>query len=333
MERNFASRTLFHADNLPILRGMNSETVDLIATDPPFNKGRDFHATPDSLAQGARFQDRWSWADDVQGEWVDAIKDDFPAVWSVIDFARITYGNDMGAFLCFMGVRLMEMHRVLKPMGSLYLHCDTTASHYLKSMCDAIFGRKNFRNEIVWRRAHGGKTSQFKPRGYGNNHDVVLFYAKTDAVRCNPFRELTEAEKEEMFPLTDSSGKHYHDKGELYRRASQGARPNLCYTFMGFEPPRPQGWRLSEARMKEEYERGRVVIEDGSIKRLVYEEDHKGAPLGNVWTDIPFLSGSNPERVGYPTQKPLTLYERIIQASSRPATWFSTRSAAAPRRR
>ena len=129
---NWSNRTLFHADNLPVLRGMNSESVDLIATDPPFNKGRDFHATPDSLAAGAKFQDRWSWTDDVEGEWIDQIRDDWPAVWDVIRAARVSWGDDMGAFLCFMGVRLIAMQRVLRPTGSLYLHCDPTASHYLK---------------------------------------------------------------------------------------------------------------------------------------------------------------------------------------------------------
>ncbi len=126
---NWRNRTLFHGDNLDFLRGMNSETVDLIATDPPFNKGRDFHATPDSLASGAKFQDRWSWKDDVEGEWIDQIQDDWPAVWEVIDAARAAWGDDMAAFLCFMGVRLIEMRRVLKDTGSLYLHCDPTASH------------------------------------------------------------------------------------------------------------------------------------------------------------------------------------------------------------
>ncbi len=155
-EVNFENRTLFHGDNLPVLRGMNSETVDLIATDPPFNKGRDFHATPDSLAAGAKFQDRWSWTDDVEGEWIDQIRDDWPTVWEVIASARAAWGDDMGAFLCFMGVRLIAMHRILKPTGSLYLHCDPTASHYLKALLDAVFGRRNFRNEIVWCYRGGG---------------------------------------------------------------------------------------------------------------------------------------------------------------------------------
>ena len=160
-EPNFRNRTLFHGDNLKFLQAIDSGTVHLIATDPPFNKSRDFHATPDSLAAGGKFEDRWRYDKDVHPEWIDAIKDDLPAVWSVIDTANEIHkkkgkqredGSDMGAFLCYMGVRLMEMHRVLREDGSLYLHCDTTASHYLKAMLDAIFGRKSFRNEVVWKR-------------------------------------------------------------------------------------------------------------------------------------------------------------------------------------
>ena len=154
--RNFKSRTLYHGDNLDFLRGMNSETVDLVATDPPFNKSKDFHATPSSLAKGARFEDRWSWDKDVHPEWVDAIQDDWPAVWSVISTARIASGDDMGAFLCWLGVRLMELHRILKPTGSLYLHIDHTAHAYVKTLLDAIFGRRTFQNEIVWYYGGGG---------------------------------------------------------------------------------------------------------------------------------------------------------------------------------
>ena len=145
-EPNFQNRTLYHGDNLDFLRGMNSETVHLIATDPPFNKNRDFHATPDSLAKGARFSDRWSWERDVHEEWTDNIKDDWPAVGEVIDAARAAYGDDMGAFLCWLGVRLMEMHRVLRQDGSLY-SCIAIrpASHYIKgdAGCD-LWGRQFF---------------------------------------------------------------------------------------------------------------------------------------------------------------------------------------------
>ena len=188
---NWKNRTLFHGDNLLFLRAMNSGTVDLIATDPPFKKGRDFHATPDSLAQGARFQDRWSWDRDVHQDWVDKIKDDFPAVWEVIDAANAVYmrktkknlkrpreevGSDMGAFLCFMAVRLLELHRLLKATGSIYLHCDPTASHYLKAIMDAIFGWKQFRNELVWH--YQGWNKRLKDH-IERRHDIILFYAKS----------------------------------------------------------------------------------------------------------------------------------------------------------
>ena len=125
---NWRNRTLFHGDNLDLMRSMNSRSVHLIATGPPFNKGRDFHATPESLAAGASFQDRWRWAEDVHPEWVDSIQDDWPAAWAVIDWTRLSYGDDMAAFLCFMAVRLMAMHRILRDDGSIYLHCDPTAS-------------------------------------------------------------------------------------------------------------------------------------------------------------------------------------------------------------
>ena len=161
MERNFVNRTLYHGDNLDFLRGMNSGTVNLIATDPPFNKNKDFHATPDSLASGARFEDRWAWDRDVHPEWVDAIQDDWPAAWFAIDNARLIAGDDMGAYLCWLGVRLMEMRRVLAEDGSIYLHIDHTAHAYVKTLMDAIFGRENFQNEIVWYYGGGGggKTS------------------------------------------------------------------------------------------------------------------------------------------------------------------------------
>ena len=133
---NWSNRTLFHGDNLKFLRGMNSESVDLIATDPPFNKSRDFHATPDSLAAGASFQDRWSWEKDTHQDWVDQITDDYPRLMEAIESARYAHSDGMGAFMCFMAVRLLEMHRILRSAGSIYLHCDPTASHYLKAVMD-----------------------------------------------------------------------------------------------------------------------------------------------------------------------------------------------------
>ena len=256
-EPNFDNRTLFHGDNLAFLRGINSESVDLVATDPPFNKGKDFHATPDSLAAGASFHDRWSWERDVEGEWEDAIKDDWPAVQQVIESANAAWGRDMGAFLCYMGVRLLEMHRVLKPTGSLYLHCDPTASHYLKAMLDAIFGKANFRNEIVWRI---GWVSGFKTqkRGWIRNHDILLYYVKSEAA--------AKRFNKEYLPYPP----------DYVRR--DGKRP----TGKGF--PIEDTWNCS---------------------------------TGDILDSIMIKSFST-EKSGYPTQKPVALYRRMIEASSNP---------------
>ena len=155
---------------------MNSDCVDLIATDPPFNKGKDFHATPDSLAKGAKFQDRWSWEKDVHEEWADKITDDYPKLMEAIESARFANSDGMGAFMCFMAVRLLEMRRVLKSTGSIYLHCDPTASHYLKATMDAIFGWKLFRNEIIWCYRGGGVPR----KDFARKHDILLRYSKTD---------------------------------------------------------------------------------------------------------------------------------------------------------
>ncbi len=181
---NWKNRTLFHGDNLKFLRSMNSESVDLIATDPPFNKGKDFHATPDSLAAGAKFQDRWSWEQDVHQDWVDQLTDDYPKLIEAIESARYAHSDGMGAYMCFMAVRLLEMHRLLKPTGSMYLHCDPTASHYLKAVMDAIFGYKNFRNEIVWQRTITRKGNLTK--GLAKDADIILRYSKTNHFVWNP---------------------------------------------------------------------------------------------------------------------------------------------------
>ena len=276
---NFQNRTLFKGDNLDFLRGMNSQTVDLIATDPPFNKGKDFHATPESLAAGARFQDRWTWDDDVQPDWVDDIKDDEPRVYSLINHVvggidndpktrkRLGGREDLAAFLCFMGVRLIEMRRVLKDTGSLYLHCDPTASHYLKSLLDAIFGDKNFRNEIVWHYRRWTASA----KNFQRMHDVIFRYTKSSS---NDF----------VFNL------QYEPYGDWIKKD---------YQYVDEETGKRWRWHTVKGR------RYKVFLED----------ENKGVKLNDVWT-IPYLGSTAKERMGYPTQKPLALYERIIKASS-----------------
>lgn len=267
---NFCNRTLYHGDNLAFLRGLNSESVHLIATDPPFNKGKDFHATPDSLAAGAKFQDRWSWAEDVEQAWADQIADDWPAVHAVIEGAKTTYGQDMAAFLCFMGVRLLEMRRILRKDGSIYLHCDPTASHYLKQLMDAVFGKRYFQNELIWCYNVGGKSA----KRWARKHDVLLFYTKStgyvfDGKAAGVARETGTKSFGGKIGV-DESGRRYQDK--LARSTGK------YYRYYLDEPKIPEDW----------------------------------------WTDINSLQSGIRERTGYPTQKPLALYERIIRASSNP---------------
>ena len=261
-EPNFQNRTLYHGDNLDFLRGMNSETVHLIATDPPFNKNRDFHATPDSLAKGARFKDRWSWERDVHEEWVDSIKDDWPAVWSVIEAARAAYGDDMAAFLCWLGVRVMEMRRVLRQDGSLYLHIDHTAHAYVKGLLDAIFGWKNFRNEIVWCYSTSGRSKKV----FAKKHDTILFYSKSSKYIWTNYRIPVSSK------YLDSHYRQVDDNGK----------------------------------------RCRIRVDAGKT-RIYYPEE---GMICNDWWELPYLNSQSKERTGYPTQKPLALYERIIKASS-----------------
>lgn len=272
-EPNWKNRTLFHGDNLRFLRAMNSESVDLIATDPPFNKSRDFHATPDSLASGASFQDRWSWEKDVHQEWVDQLTDDHPALMEAIESAIHAHSEGMGAYMCFMAVRLLAMRRLLKPTGAICLHCDPTASHYLKAVMDAIFGRKQFRNEIVWH--YSGWNKKLKSH-IERRHDLILFYAKTRKQTINyptrPWKskdEYIKIRKQKVHK--DNDGKEY-----VLSDAGSGKR----------------------------------------IKRYLDDAMAYGVPLDDVW-DIPKINNSDKqENTGYPTQKPLDLYERVIKASS-----------------
>ena len=260
-ERNFENRTLYHGDNLNFLKGMNSGTVNLIATDPPFNKSRDFHASPDSLAAGASFTDRWRWDEDVHQEWVDEIQDDFPGVWQAIENGRINHSTSMAAFLCWLGVRLIQMHRVLADDGSMYLHIDHTAHAYVKALMDAIFGRHNFLNEIVW---HYRKWSTGRYT-FQRNHDTILLYSRSSS-RERIFNQL------------------YMERAESTKR------------------------RFGNAKIISGHNEGRRVPSQTEA------EESLGVRQDDVWE----INRVAPVNQLYPTQKPLALYERIINASSNP---------------
>ena len=340
---NWQNRTLFHGDNLAFLRAMNSESVDLIATDPPFNKGRDFHATPDSLAAGAKFQDRWSWEDDVHEEWIDQITDDYPRLMEAIESARYAHSDGMGAFMCFMAVRLLEMRRLLKPTGSIYLHCDPTASHYLKATMDAVFGQSNFLNDIVWRRAISHNDSG----RFGNITDNILFYGKSKARYWDGYAIATSKTREQLdtaYPSRDERGRYRSDNltGPLHaaKKGSPSTLPWRRYDVhsMGrcWSVPKTGDYaryihdHLVPGYLDIEGIHDRLDALDGAglihhpprgrwpgLKR--YEAADRGiAPQNLILEPTGFTNfNTGDENTGYPTQKPLALYERIIRASSK----------------
>ena len=178
---NLTNRTLFIADNLEVLRGIDSECVDLIYLDPPFNSKRKYEAANNSIASGASFKDVWN-DDDVNSEWETEIAEHNPYLYQLIQIAESIYDKSMKAYLLMLSIRMIEMHRILKPTGSIYLHCDPTASHYIKLIIDAIFGKKHFRNEIVWQRTGSNNSSN---NSFGRIHDNILFYVKKDIATWN----------------------------------------------------------------------------------------------------------------------------------------------------
>ncbi len=251
-ESNINNRTIFCRDNLDILQGINSNSIDLIYLDPPFNKKKIFTSPIRGSAKGASFSDIFT-AEDVKDEWLQTIKEDQDKLYSFLESVKLIEGRTSYNFcyLAYMAIRLMEMHRVLKDTGSIYLHCDPTMSHYIKILMDIVFGEKNFRNEIVW----GYRTGGISKRWFGRKHDTVFWYVKNE---------------------------------------------NINYTF---------NLLTEKSYLTHKY----------GFKNIEIKQDKKGLYTETYFRDywiIDALRGNQPETVGYPTQKPLALLERIIKASS-----------------
>ena len=314
MPPNFSNQTIWTGDNLDVMRGMNSDSVDLIYLDPPFNSNRNYAAPIGSEAAGAAFKDTWTLSD-VDEAWHGEIADREPALYAIIDAAGQSHGKGMKSYLIMMAVRLLEMRRLLKDTGSIYLHCDPTASHYLKQLMDTVFGHQNFRNEVVWERtmAKGQMTKRLP-----NNHDVILTYQKAATATWNteatfqPYDEnALDAKTASKYNLRDPDGRRYQ-LSDLTNPNHN--RPNLTYEFLGVT----KVWRWTKQRMQAAYDKGLVVQpRPGAVPRLKrYLDEQRGRPLADVWTNIPPVNSQAKERIGYPTQKPLALLERIIKASS-----------------
>ena len=313
---NAINRGVYIADNLDFLRALNSETIDLVYIDPPFAKNatweadklrppltrqergierrllRDWGIASERRAREAgiewpgedtQFSDIWTWEQTVHEEWLLSLEQSQPAVKELIEAAETTHSESMAAYLCYMAIRLLELKRVLKPTGSIYLHCDPTASHYLKGLMDAIFGGQNFRNEIVW--GYRGMPSGAKK--WQAKHDVLLFYSGGDDHTFNVLRG----------DFTEGTRRTY--ESAMRRGYNANHSRNMVTIF--------------------DEEKYRQAVAEGKIPAGMRESRYSGGgpPLRDWWEDIRILGGpQNKERVGYPTQKPVALLERIIAASS-----------------
>ena len=314
---NFADKTIWTGDNLDILRGLNSETVDLIYLDPPFNSNKNYEAPVGSSAAGAAFKDTWTLSD-LDVAWMGLIAEEHPAVAYLLDTAGRAHGKGMQSYLTMMAVRLMEMRRVLKATGSIYLHCDPYASHYLKMLMDAIFGAVNFRNEIVWKRRHGFSSAVHQSVRFGVCTDVILFYARTDTTGFCPQYNKDSVEYQayiaKYFTHVDGDGRRY----QATSLTNPAYRPNLIYDYKGYPPP-TNGWMITKEKMEQWDKDGRIHFpkkRSGRLRRKSYSDELQGMPIQNLWDDIEQIGAHAKERTGYPTQKPLALLERIVKASS-----------------
>ena len=306
------NRTLIRGDNLEEMRKFPDACIDLIATDPPFNSKRDYFVPyrdergqqPDALVKA--FTDTWAWGDAAEDTCKSLIVEEGGQIGATIQgLQQFLNETPMMAYLVMMAARIVEMHRLLKDTGSLYLHCDPAASHYLKIILDAVFDAKNFRNEIVWKRRLD--THNLSTFHMGRNHDIVFYYGKS---RQAAYRiQYTPYDPDYI----KSSYKHEDAKGP-YRllpctNESGGNKP---YAFKGVT----RAWRFSEENMKEMYKSDLLVQlrEGGPYYYKKYLSEAKGVPLQDIWTDIPPVRGK--VSIGYPTQKPMDLYQRIVKAST-----------------
>ena len=316
--------TLFYGDNLPILREyIPDQSVDLIYLDPPFNSNRSYNVLfrdesgQEAEAQITAFEDTWHWNESAEATYAELVAGTGGKVGEMIAALRGFIGtNQMMAYLVMMAARLVELHRVLKPTGSLYLHCDPTASHYLKVVLDAIFGPQNYLNEVVWKRT----SAHNDPNRYGRVHDTILFYAKdTTSIEFNPVYVPYSREYLATEFRQDEKGRWY--KLENLTAPSHGGSSGK-FEFHGRRPGPSRMWRLSEEEMERLWSEGRIKTDQHGIPllrgQIVYLDEKKGMPVQDWWDDILRVGNTAAERLGYPTQKPLALLERIIQASSNP---------------
>lgn len=316
--RDVETNYLYYGDNLDVLRRhVEDQSVDLVYLDPPFNSNANYNVLfaeqgEKSAAQIAAFEDTWEWNNEAAAAYQETVQAGGEVAKAMLAFRTLIGTSDMLAYLSMMAPRLVELRRVLKPTGSLYLHCDPTASHYLKLLLDAIFEPVNFRNEIIWERA---TAHNMKVKGWRRVNDSLLYYTKSATYTFNqPYVAYGDAQMKRFRP--DENGRLY--KGENLTFST----PNNLRTFewRGVRLPPNRYWGASLDQLEAWLAEGRILLKRDGTPRMdglkVYLDETKGKPIGSNWTDIRRIPNTSGERLGYPTQKPLDLMERIIAASS-----------------
>ena len=314
---------LYYGDNLGVLRdSIADESVDLVYLDPPFNSNASYNVLfkapggAQSQAQIEAFDDTWHWNDSAERAFDDVLSGGHSDAAIMLKAMRSALGeNDMMAYLAMMAVRLIELHRVLKPTGSLYLHCDPTASHYLKILLDSVFYPNNFRNELVWKRSAAHSDTKQGRRQYGRLHDVILFYSKSSEWTWNPiYTQYDDSYIKSHYSKVEAS------TGRRFRLDNlTAARPggDTLYEWKGVRPYRGRYWAYSKQKMEEFETNGRLVYtKTGMPEYKRYLDEMPGVPLQDMWSDIDPINSQAQERLQYPTQKPAALLERVLSASS-----------------
>lgn len=308
---------LYFGDNLDVLRRyIADESVDLIYLDPPFNSNANYnilfkeHNGAEAASQIQAFEDTWRWDETAARTFQESVEAGGRISESLQAFRKLVGESDMLAYLSMMAPRLQELRRVLKPQGSIFLHCDPTASHYLKLLMDAVFGPKFFRNEIIWQRTNAKGLAFTR---FACNHDVIFWFAREEKYTWHSQYVSHNEEYVRKFYRHVDPG-----TGRRYRLADltnpNKKRPNLTYEFLGIT----RVWRWTRSRMEEAWKEGLIVqTHPGAVPALKrYLDEQEGNPVGDVWTDIHPVQAQAAERLGYPTQKPLALLERIVEACS-----------------
>jgi Adenine specific DNA methylase Mod len=324
------TNVLYYGDNLDIMRRyLAPESVDLVYLDPPFSSNRDYNVIfkdesgQQSDAQLLAFEDTWHWGPNAEETYRYLTNTAYhtgkvpPAVSASVAAMRAALGtNQLSAYLVEMAVRLVELHRVLKATGSIYLHCDPTASHYLKMLLDAVFGPTKFRTEIIWKRSSAHSDTKQGRRQHGRIHDVILFYTKGEQWTWNALYTPYDAQYVEDFyrHVEPGTGRRYR-LGDLTGPGG-AAKGNPSYEVMGVT----RYWRYSRESMDDLIKQGRIIqTTPGAVPQYKrYLDEMPGVALQDIWGDIPPVAAQAKERLGWDTQKPISLLERILNSSSNP---------------